>query len=144
MWIFMAVPTELVRDRASEIAFVVAFPARKIRMFTFQSKAREIMIEVPGGTIALPTDGIMTPLAFTAGLNDLEGSAVGPFVAALAAVERQSFKEKNPLMEIAFHSCISGLRFTGARRRCLGMAFLTWNYQMQPGEREGCTGMVKL
>jgi len=112
----MAVLTELVCDRTMEIAFFMAFRATLFGMLPGQTEFRQVVIEVPGGTITLPPAGIVTAFALTARLHILKGAAVGILVAALAAVEGYPFEYQQLLRRIDIGLAGHGLRLR--RRSC--------------------------
>lgn len=112
----MAVPAELVWDRATEIALFVTFRATLFGMLPGQAKFRQVVIKVPGGTIMLPPACVVTALAFAARLHILKSAAVGIIVAALATVEEYPFEYQQLWRRIAINLASNGLRLR--RRSC--------------------------
>ena len=94
----MTVLTECVRDRAPEIAFLVALPAAQLRMLPDEPELRGVMVEIPAGTIGLPTSGVVTAVALAAQFQVKECAVVGIGVTTLAPVERQPFEESQLLI----------------------------------------------
>ncbi len=134
--IFMAVPAEFMRHLTPEVALLMAFPADRHCVLSNQAKLRDVVIEIPGRTIALPTAGIVTSLALTAELHFLECAVVRIRVTALTAAEGQPFEYKNLLRCAAFPGHTLDSYLGGACCFTSSMAFLARNSLMQAGEAE--------